>query len=78
MTPRARVQAALAFQAADKVPLQIFEAPGGLYKHGKKLRDLTAHCGHGFGSLNDLRVPDPPPTTDFDLQGSYHAIRTDE
>ena len=77
MLPRERVLAALHLQAPDCVPLRIFPAPGGLYEHGARLRDLIRECGHDFGSLDGLALPDPPPPTDFDPDGSYHSLRTD-
>ena len=78
MTSRERVEAALAFRAPDAIPLQISAAPGGLYEHGSKLLDRIRGCGHDFGTFDDLRLPEPPPATDFDPDGSYHAIWTDE
>lgn len=78
MTSRERVQAALTFQPPDVLPLQIFAAPGGLHEHGQKLLDLIQRCGHDFGSFDGLRLPDPPPPPDFDADGRYHALRTDE
>ena len=78
MTSRDRMLAALAFQPPDVIPLQIFAAPGGLYEHGQKLLDLIRACGHDFGTFDWLRLPDPPPATDFDPDGRYHAVRTDD
>ncbi len=78
MTSRARVEEALAFRAPDAIPLQIYAAPGGLYEHGNKLLDRIRRCGHDFGPLDDLCLPEPPPATDFDPDGAYHATRTDE
>ena len=76
MTPRERVIAALDFRRPDKIPLQIFAAPGGLYEHSQKLVDLTRACGHDFGDLGQLTLPTPPGTEDFDPDGRYHAIKT--
>lgn len=77
MTPRERVEAALAFRTPDVVPLRIFAAEGGLYEHGDKLLDLIKACGHDFGDFSDLALPEPPPAGDFDPDGSYHAFKTD-
>jgi hypothetical protein len=76
--PRERVQAALAFRAPDVIPLQIFAVPGGLHEHGQNLLDLVRRCGHDFGPFDDLRLPEPPPAADFDPDGAYHAVRTNE
>ncbi len=78
MLPRERIQAALDFKPVDKIPLQIFAAPGGLYEHGQKLVDLIKACGHDFGDFQDLVLPAPPGPEDFDPDGSYHAIKTDD
>ncbi|MBM4086481.1 MAG: hypothetical protein FJ272_16985, partial [Planctomycetes bacterium] len=77
MLPRDRVLAALGFRPSDVPPLRIAPAPGGLYEHGQKLLDLTKACGHDFGDLSGLRLPEPPKPEDFDPDGRYHAIRTD-
>jgi len=77
MNPRQRMQAALAFQPVDIVPLQIHPSPAGLFEHGQKLLDLMQACGHDFGNQGDLRLPTIPPT-DFDSEGRYHVVRTDE
>jgi hypothetical protein len=71
------VKAALEFRAPDVLPLRIYAAPGGLYEHGQKLADLIRACGHDFGDLSGVRLPEPPPAEDFDPDGRYHAIRTD-
>ncbi len=78
MVSRQRVHAALEFRAVDVVPLQIYAAPGGLYEHGQKLVDLTKACGHDFGDFQNLTMPEPPKPEDFDEDGSYHAIKTDD
>jgi uroporphyrinogen decarboxylase len=78
MLPRDRVFAALDFLRPDKIPLEVCAAAGGLFEHGQKLLDLTKACGHDFGSLDGLSLPNPPPPTDYDADGRYHAIRTDE
>jgi hypothetical protein len=49
-----------------------------MYEHGQKLLDLALECGHDFGDVQLMRLPDPPPTSDFDSDGRYHAIRTDD
>ena len=78
MTPRDRVFAALDFRPPDTIPLQVHPSQGGLYEHGQKLLDLMRACGHDFGDLTGWKMPDPPPPKDFDPDGRYHAIRTDE
>ena len=78
MLPRERVQAALEFRAPDVVPLQVCAAAGGLYEHGQKLADLARACGHDFGLLDWVRPPEKPPPGDFDPDGRYHAVKTDE
>lgn len=77
MLPRERVQAALAFRPADRIPLQIHPSPAGLFEHGQKLLDLMRCCGHDFDDLSQLTVPQPPPE-EFDADGRYHRIVTDE
>ncbi|NSW53268.1 MAG: hypothetical protein HPY85_12245 [Anaerolineae bacterium] len=77
MLPRNRVLAALNFQPVDRVPLQIHPSPGGLYEHGQKLLDLMKACGDDFGDLADLTLPRIPPE-DFDPDGRYHRIHTDD
>jgi hypothetical protein len=78
MTPRERVLKAMDFQQPDIIPLQIYPAPSGLYEHGQKLADLIKSCGHDFGDLSGLSLPEPPKPEDFDPDGSYHVFRTDE
>ncbi|MFC1718572.1 uroporphyrinogen decarboxylase family protein, partial [Candidatus Poribacteria bacterium] len=75
--PRERILAAMDFRPPDIIPLQIHPALGGLYEHGQKLVDLIRSCGHDFGDLNSLELPEPPGTEDFDPDGRYHAIKTD-
>ncbi len=77
LSPRERVRRALDFQSVDRPPLQIHPSPAGLYEHGEKLLDLMRACGHDFGPLDDLAVP-VPPAKDFDADGRYHRIATDE
>jgi hypothetical protein len=69
--------AALAFQPVDKVPLQLHPSPAGLFEHGQKLLDLIQACGHDFGSLDGLRLPQVP-SEDFDADRRYHKFHTDE
>jgi hypothetical protein len=77
MNPRERMLAALAFQPVDKIPLQIHPSPAGLFEHGQKLLELMQACGHDFGDQRDLKLPVVPPQN-FDIDGRYHVIRTDE
>jgi hypothetical protein len=76
LLPRERVLAALAYQAADIIPLQIHPSPGGIFEHGPKLIDLMRRCGHDFDDLSALRVPEVP-AEDFDADGRYHRFATD-
>jgi len=78
LLPRERVLAALDFRPPDVVPLRILPAAGGLYEHGQKLLDLTKACGHDFGDLSGVTLPAGPPPTDFDPDGRYHTIKTDD
>lgn len=72
-----RVLAALSYQAVDKIPLQIHPSPGGLYEHGQKLLELMQVCGHDFDDQTNLALPEVPEE-DFDTDGRYHKISTDE
>ena len=78
MLPRERIINSINFKSTDVLPLRIYAADGGLYEHGQKLVDLIKECGHDFGEFTDLALPEPPPPEDFDADGSYHAIKTDE
>ena len=78
MLARERVMAAVAYQTPDCIPLRILPAAGGLYEHGAPLQELIQSCGHDFGALDDLQLPEPPPPDDFDSDGTYHAFKTDE
>ena len=78
MLPRERIISALQFKSPDVIPLQIHESTGGLYDHGRKLLDLIKRCGHDFGDLSGLEMHEPPGEEDFDDDGSYHAIKTDD
>ena len=77
MNSRERMLAALTFQPVDKVPLQIHPSPAGLFEHGQKLLDLMLACQHDFGDQSDLHLPQVP-AEDFDEDGRYHKIHTDE
>ena len=77
MNSRERMIAALAFQAVDKVPLQLHPSPAGLFEHGQKLLDLIQACGHDFGSLDGLSLPQVP-AEHFDADGRYHHFQRDE
>jgi hypothetical protein len=78
MLPRERVEAALAFRTPDSIPLQVHPSPAGLHEHGKKLLDLLLECGSDFGDHRLTTLPKPPGPADFDPDGRYHAIRTDD
>jgi len=77
MNPRERVQAALSFQPVDKIALEIHPSPGGLHNHGQKLLDLMRACGHDFDDQRGLALP-VVPAEDFDSEGRYHRIATDD
>ena len=77
MNSRERVQAALAFQPVDKIPLQIHPSAGGLFEHGQKLLDLMRACGHDFDDQSSLALPVVPPEH-FDSDGRFHRFWTDE
>ncbi len=77
MNSRERVLSAVSFQPVDAVPLQIHPSPAGLHEHGQKLLDLMRECGHDFDDLSGLALPEIPPA-DFDPDGRYHKIVTDE
>jgi hypothetical protein len=78
MTPRERVTAALSFRRPEVMPLQIHPSPGGWYEHGEKLLDLMRACGHDFGDAAAAELPVRPGPDDFDGEGRYHKIQTDE
>lgn len=78
MQARERIINSINFRSTDVVPLRIYAAAGGLYEHGEKLLELIKECGDDFGEFNDLTLPEPPPVEDFDADGSYHAIKTDD
>ncbi len=78
MTPRERIHNALAFQPVDRIPLQVHPSPAGLHEHGRKLLDLMRACSHDFGDASGFTLPDPPVPGEFDPDGRYHAMRTDE
>jgi hypothetical protein len=78
MKPRERVMEAIERRPPDVPPLRIYAAKGGLYEHGQKLVDRIKSCGHDFGDFCALEPPEPPPDSDFDEDGSYHAFQTDE
>ncbi|HOX38935.1 MAG TPA: uroporphyrinogen decarboxylase family protein [Candidatus Brocadiia bacterium] len=78
MKARERIFRALGFEAPDRLPVRIYAAPGGLYEHGQKLVDLIKACGHDFGDLSGLKLPNPPGPEAFDADGRYHEFKTDE
>lgn len=77
MLARERVLAAVEFRTPDAIPIQLNSSSGGLYEHGQKLLDLMLQCPNDFGDLRGVPLPKPPPE-DFDPDGSYHRIRTDD
>jgi hypothetical protein len=70
--------AAMEFRPVDVVGLQVHPSQGGLWDHGQKLLDLMKSCPHDFGNWDSLTLPEPPKPEEFDEQGRYHIIRTDE
>jgi uroporphyrinogen decarboxylase len=77
MNARERVESALNFRPVDIIPLQIHPSPAGLFEHGQKLLDLMQACGQDFDDLSTLALPQVP-REDFDPDGRYHKIQTDE
>jgi uroporphyrinogen decarboxylase len=77
MIPRDRMLAALAFKPVDILPLEIHPSPAGIFEHGQKLIDLMRACGHDFSDLSELSIPEVLKE-DFDEDGRYHKITTDE
>jgi hypothetical protein len=77
MNSRQRIEAALTFQAPDRIPLQVHPSPAGLHEHGEKLLQLMQECGSDFGDTRLFTLPENPSPADFDPDGRYHAIRTD-
>ncbi len=77
MNSRQRVQNALSFKPVDIVPLQIHPSPAGLYEHGQKLLDLMRSCEQDFVELAEPGLPQVPKE-DYDAEGRYHKIATDE
>ena len=78
MLPRQRIEAALSWRTPDRIPLQIHPSPAGLFEHGTKLLDLMRSLENDFCDSALFRMPEPPGPADFDADGRYHAIRTDE
>ena len=77
MTSRERVRRAIAFDSPDMMPVDCSGSASGLFDHGEKLRDLWQKYPSDFGDPNNQPDPNPPPE-DFDDDGRYHSIRTDE
>jgi hypothetical protein len=78
MLPRDRVIETLAFRPPDILPLQIAPSPAGYYEHGQRLLDLVRRCGHDFGDAAAVHLPPRPGPEDFDAEGRYHKVLTDE
>ena len=78
MLPRERVAAVLAYRAPDVLPCIVLPAPAGFRDHGLKLLELLQECGSDFEEVRAWKLPAPPPREDFDPDGKYHAIKTDE
>ena len=77
MLERERVRAALEWRCPDKVPLQYHPSPAGVYEHGEELRELWREYPDDFGPPDRFEYR-PPGPGDFDSEGRYHEIRTDE
>ena len=77
MNSRERVKAALAFCPVDKVPLEYHPCRRGLYEHGEAFRRLMKEYPGDFEDFSDGPIPQIPAGA-YDLDGSYHEIKTDE
>lgn len=77
MTGRERVKNAMHYKSVDKVPLQYYYTPVGFYEHGEKLNDLFAAHPGDFEPYQRKPIP-VIPETDFDKDGNYHKVETDE
>ena len=77
MTGRERVRAAMHYKPVDKVPLQYYYTPVGIYEHGEKINDLYATAPGDFEPFRRLDPVGPAPE-DHDAEGRYFAQKTDE
>lgn len=77
MSPRERVQAAMAFRPPDVVPVEYHPSPAGIWEHGAELRGLWERYPHDFGAHEDF--PDRRPEPQYvDATGKYEELRRDE
>ncbi len=77
MTRRERVHHAMHYQPVDKVPLEYYYTPVGYYEHGDRLNDLFSRHPGDFEPYTRQPIPQISPS-DFDADGNYYNIRTDE
>ena len=77
MTSRERVLRTISHQNPDKMPLEIYAAPGGLHEHEQKLVDLYRRYPSDFSDTTNPRIVHPAPD-EYDDEGNYRAIRRDE
>jgi uroporphyrinogen decarboxylase len=75
MTPRERMLAALNYARPDRIPVEYHPSPAGMCVHGQKLLDLF----QAYPPDNPVTFALPElPASDYDPDGRYHAIKTDE
>ena len=77
MTRRQRVWNTLHYKPADKVPVRYYYCPVGYFEHGDKLNGLYAELPGDFEPFRRI-PPAGPAENDYDINGRYHAFRTDE
>ena len=78
MLPRERVINALERRSVNELPVRIYASTGGLYEHGDKLLSLIRRCGHDFSDLTEVTLSPGPSSEDFDKNGHYYSVWTDE
>ena len=77
MTPRERVLRAIDREGPDRMPVEIYAAPGGLYEHGEKMLDHYRRYESDFGDISGAVIRRPSPE-EIEADGRYRAVRTDE
>jgi hypothetical protein len=78
MLPRERVHAMLGFATPDKIAIQIYPSPVGLYQYVQKLFDLTRKCEYNFGDLSIIMLSFRNILMVFSKDWPYHSIRVSE
>ena len=77
MTPKQRINAALAFEPVDIVPVETRLSAAALHEHGQALLDLTKRFSQDFGPYRQIDIPHPRPGT-VDAAGRYYDTWKDE